>query len=57
MAGAVFVLGTMVFTSWIGFPGVAAAHFLNYAVYLIAVAMLTVGTPARRARLLRRSPQ
>ncbi|RUN74912.1 O-antigen translocase [Sphingomonas sp. TF3] len=57
MAGVVFVLATMVLTSWIGFPGVAAAHFLNYAVYLIVVAMLTVGTPARRARLLRRSPQ
>lgn len=53
MSGAVFVLGTWLLTPWLGFPGVAAAHCLNYMVYLVMVAGLTVGTPARRRRLLK----
>jgi PST family polysaccharide transporter len=52
MAGVIFTLGTFVLTSYMGFSGVAAAHFLNYAIYLVVVVALTVGTPARRARLL-----
>lgn len=52
MAAVMFVLGTAVLTRWLGFAGVAAAHCLNYAVYLIVVFGITVGTPTRRARLL-----
>lgn len=52
MAAVLFTAGTWVFTSWIGFPGVAVAHLVNYAVYLVVVVGVTVGTPARRARLL-----
>lgn len=53
MASIVFVAGTWLLTGWLGFRGVAAAHLLNYAVYLIVVTGITIGTPARRARLLR----
>lgn len=52
MAAVVFTVGTLVFTRWFGFPGVAMAHLVNYAVYLIVVTAITIGTPARRARLL-----
>lgn len=53
MAAFVFVAGTWLLTGWLGFRGVAAAHLLNYSVYLIVVMGVTIGTPARRARLLR----
>jgi PST family polysaccharide transporter len=52
LAAVVFTLGTWVLTGWMGFRGVAAAHCLNYGVYLVVVIGLTVGTPARRRRLL-----
>lgn len=52
MAAVVFVLGTWVLTGWMGFQGVAAAHCLTFAMYLLVVAGVTVGTPARRRRLL-----
>lgn len=57
MAAAVFTLGTLLLTPSLGFSGVAIAHFLNYAVYLAVVSGLTIGTPARRARLLAASSQ
>lgn len=53
LAAVVFTFGTWVLTGWMGFRGVAAAHCLNYGVYLLVVVGLTVGTPARRRRLLR----
>lgn len=52
MAAVIFAGATLILTRWMGFRGVAAAHCLNYAVYLVVVAGLTIGTPARRARLL-----
>lgn len=53
MAAAIFVVATWLLTGWLGFRGVAAAHLLNYAIYLTVVVGVTVGTPARRAYLLR----
>ncbi len=52
MANVIFVLGTFILTAWFGFGGVAMAHCLNYAIYLIVVVGVTIGTPSRRARLL-----
>jgi PST family polysaccharide transporter len=52
MASIVFTVATLVLTGRYGFVGVAAAHFINYVIYLAVVAGLTIGTPARRARLI-----
>ncbi|GAA3786551.1 lipid III flippase WzxE [Qipengyuania pelagi] len=52
LGALVFVLATWLLTPVMGFTGVAAAHCLNYAIYLLVVAWLTVGTPDRRKRLL-----
>lgn len=52
IASVVFVVAAIVLTAEFGFPGVAIAHFVTYGVYLAIVVAITIGTPARRARLL-----
>jgi PST family polysaccharide transporter len=52
MAAAVFSVAVLALTNRFGFAGVAMAHFANYAIYLIVVVAITIGTPKRRARLL-----
>lgn len=48
-----FWLLTIILTPLLGFEAVAAAHLVNYLLYALAVWLITIATPARRAALFR----
>lgn len=52
LTGAVFIASVLYFTKIFGLEGVAVAHCFNYGVYLCVVSYVTIGTKARRGKLL-----